>query len=143
MSDDGHTPGLAVVYDRSSEGASEMKVYLERRGVAGARWYDPVTVSNLDKAVRDGRIRRVVFHDMAFLFDAIWDEEIVFDTWLRYGVQLEFVKQADVTPESMAEWVYGNWQTWKRRHHRRQTIAGLIISVIALGLCFLINVAVP
>jgi hypothetical protein len=143
MNADERTPGLAVVLDRSSDDASEMKAYLDAHGLGHARWFDPIAVSSLDKAVRDGRIRRVVFPDVASLFEAIWDEEIVFDAWLRTDVRLDFVVQPEGTTESIVGIVYGHWQTWKRRRRRRQAAAGILISAMVLGLCFLINAVVP
>lgn len=143
MNEDERNPGLAVVCDRSGDGASGMKAHLEERGTTDARWYDSVAISKLDKDVRAGRIQRVVFPDVASLFEAIWDEEIVFDAWLQCGVQLDFVVQPECDPVSIVEQVHGHWRIWKRRYRRRQAIAGAIISAIVLALCFLINAVVP
>ena len=83
-----------------------------------------------------GRIRRVVFAGLPDLLEGIWEEEIVFEEWPD-DVRIEFVEPpGDAAIGIMA----ASWRRWRRRHRRRQAVAGAVLSAIVLAASFLLCV---
>ena len=136
--DDAPTRAVAVC-EKGGPKAAAMQAHLQAEGLADARWFTPNDVDDVDEAVRDGRVDRVVFSDLADLLDAIWDEEIQFDRWQSAGVAVSFVTPP--VPDTTASAVYESWRAWQRRHKRRRAIAGAVLTVVALAAACLLAFA--
>jgi len=119
-----------VVCDSRSPDASIMEAYLISQAYADTLWLQPRDVDEADDAVHQNRTRHVIFPNLGALLDAIWDEDIHFDRWLSAGIVVSFADPP--SKEVVPSIVYQSWQSWNRRHKRRQMIAGLILSAIAV-----------
>ncbi len=82
---------VAVLCENQGATATSVRAYLDSCNLAQARWYDPLDLDDLDQAVREGRIRRVVFPQWSTLLTGIWNGRITFEHWLSTGVRLDFV----------------------------------------------------
>jgi len=121
---------VAVVCENQGGTAASVRVYLDSRNLAQTRWYDPLDLDDLDEAVREGRIRHVVFPRLSTLLTGIWNGRIAFEHWLSGDVRLDFVTPPAAAPESLTRMIFESWRGWQRRHRRRQAIAGALLSAI-------------
>jgi len=128
---------VAVLCENQGATATSVRAYLDSCNLAQARWYDPLDLDDLDQAVHEGRIRRVVFPQWSTLLTGIWNGRITFEHWLSNGVRLDFVSPPAAEPESFTRAIFESWQCWQRRHRRRQAIAGAILSAIIVLTVFL------
>ena len=90
---------VAVVCENQGDTATSVRVYLDSRNLAPTRWYDPLDLDDLDEAVREGRIRHVVFPRLSTLLTGIWNGRIAFEHWLSGDVRLDFVTPPAATPK--------------------------------------------
>jgi len=127
----------AVLCENQGATAQSMRAYLASRNPAQTRWYDPLDLDDLDEAVREGRIHRVVFPELSTLLTGIWNGRITFERWLSGDVRLDFASPPAAEPESLTRLIFESWQCWRRQHRRRQAIAGAILSAIVVVAVFL------
>jgi len=128
---------IAVLCANQGTTAQSVRAYLDSRNLTQTRWYDPLDLDDLDEAVREGRIHRVVFPELSTLLTGIWNGRITFERWLSGDVRLDFVSTPAAGPEALARLIFESWQGWQRRHRRRQAIAGAILSAIIVMVVFL------
>ena len=133
------TETVAVVCDRRGRNTTIMEAFLQARSLAQARWYAPPDLDDVDRAVRRGDVRRVVFGDLNGLLEGIWNGELEFEQWSAVGTQLEFVEPPGQTAPAHVRTVFASWQRWSRRRRRRQLVAGVVLSVVALAAAFVLN----
>lgn len=137
MKSDESSVASAVVCAKDGPHAAAMSDFLRSHDMTKVEWFAPRDVDEVDQAVCAGRVRQVVFPNMSGLFDAIWDEDIRFDRWLSAGVDVLFV---DLPPaNATATAVFTSWRTWSQRYRRRRTIAGAVLSIIALVAGFVLS----
>ncbi|MCK4340701.1 MAG: hypothetical protein KAY37_03125 [Phycisphaerae bacterium] len=132
------TECVAVVCDRDGGDAPAMEAFLTAQGLADAEWFAPRDVDEVDQAVCTGRVRRVVFPTETQLLEALWNNEIAFEHWLASDLRLEFVKMCEPTSAAHVEAVFESWRRWQRRHRRRQFVAGIILSIVAIVAAFVL-----
>jgi hypothetical protein len=122
----------------SAGGKAVVEAWLAQRGYERVKWYAPGELHDLDRDVRRGRVGRVVFTGLPDLLEGIWEEEIEFGEWPGQ-VGIEFVEPPG---ERGVQITATSWQQWRRRHRRRQAVAGAVLSAIVLaaafGLCVLL-----
>jgi len=131
------TDAVAVLAEKQGQAAENVRAYLDAQSLAPAHWYHPTDLDHLDEAVRWGRIHRVVFPELPTLLMGIWDGRITFEHWLSNGIRLDFVSLPAAASESLIRLIFESWRSWRRRHRRRQAIAGAILSAIIILTVFL------
>ena len=131
------TDAVAVLCENQGATAQTMRGYLESQNLAHTHWYDPLNLDDLDEAVCRRRIRRVVFPQLSTLLAGIWNGRITFEHWLSSGVRLDFVSPPAAEPVTLTRLIFESWQCWHRRHRRRQSIAGAVLSAIMVATAFL------
>ena len=124
--------GATGVVCESREGRAALEAYLAERGIGQAKWFTPGELHDLDREVRRGRIGRVIFAGLPDLLAGIWEEEIELGQWPA-GVGLEF---AAPPGDDVVRITAASWQQWRKRHRRRQALAGAILSAIVLAVAF-------
>jgi len=102
--------------------------------VAGAKVYRLDQLDDLDADVREGRIERVRFVRAADLYHGIWEGDIDIAAWLARSAVIEF----EDGPAPDIRSVYESWRRWNAARRRRQAIAGIVFSAIALAACYLL-----
>lgn len=136
MSDRTQTSSIAVVCGRDSEHAAAVAGLLESLGVSQAGWHLPRAVDDVDRAVRDGHVREVVFARRADLLDAVWSRRIAFDQWRAAGVRVQLADQPEQGAIESLIPVIDSWYRWQRSQRRRQWLAGVLLSLAALVAAF-------
>jgi len=123
---------------RSGETETERRAidaHLADRGVSHATHFLPKDDDDLADALAEERFDCVVFADFDALLSMIWKGDAEMQRWQTLGIRVELATAPDGEPES--------WQTltrqmsisldrWRARHRRRQVIAALVLSLIAL-----------
>lgn len=128
---------VAAVCDRKGPRATEMQAYLAARGLT-ARWHAPRDLDDVDTAVGAGRLGHVVFLGWSDLLDGIWSGEVTYANWLSAGVKVDFVDAPADTRDACLAAVSQAWDRYRRTQRRRHTIAGLVLSIIAIAVAFAI-----
>jgi len=124
---------VAIVCDRDTAGAPAVEAYLASQGVADAAWFAPRDLDDVDRAVADGRVRRVVFPRLIDMLEGLWNEEIDAAAWLAAGVQIDLVESPSAgCPPTLLE----SCQRWRTARRARRATAGLVLSVVALAAAF-------
>lgn len=129
---------MAVVCDRHGDDAAAVAAFLQARDAATARWYAPRNLDEVDKAVRAGGVRQVVFARLDDVLEGMWDEEIMLEHWLAAGVRIELVESPEPTAHAQVQVVFESWHRWRRRHRRRQLVAGVTLSIVAMAAAFVL-----
>jgi len=95
-----------------------------------------VELDELDLAVREGRLTRVVLESPEQLLAGLWNGEIDAQTWLTAGVEVEFATKVDgsALPHLLLE----SWSVNARRHRRRRIVAGAVLRIIAIAAAFIL-----
>ena len=129
---------VAAVCQQGSPDAPAMKTYLASHGVDQAQWTAPDDVHDVDRDVRAGTIRRVVFLRPDDLLTALWDQAIAAEQWLHAEVRVEFVESPGEHADPFVTATLESWSAWQRRQRRRQVTAGVVLSAAALALAFIL-----
>ena len=127
---------VAVVCEHGGDDTAAMEAFLQTRRITEARWYPRRDLDEVDQAVRSGDVQRVVFPKVGDLLESLWNEEIAFDQWLAAGTQVEFVESPEQNTAAHVKTIIASWEQWRRLHHRRQVVAGVILSTAALAAAF-------
>lgn len=130
---------VVAVGDRDGKDAAVMEAFLQAQGATEAPWYRPGDLDDVDRAVREGRVRRVVFDNLSTLLEGVWNGDIGFRMWLAKGTQVDFAEPPGQTTSAHVRAVFESWEQWHRRRRRRQVVAGVILSLVALVAAFLLN----
>ena len=133
------------------EAAKAIKAHLGGdEAASGVRWYTIRKLHDLDRAVRDGRVRHVLLGSLSDLLDGIWEHEIDIDAWIERGVQIELAPAAgeanspaaQVSVLTLARGVNKSWQAWRARYRRRSLWTAGLITAFVLALCFVVNLLI-
>jgi hypothetical protein len=131
--------GLAVIGRKDGDDANVVRGHLRTADasgdLSGAIWFAPRDLDDLQRAVREGTVRRVVFARLDYLLVGIWDEDIDPDELRRAAV--EFAGQEDEDSPALVWHVLDRWCGWNRRRRRRQTAAGVVLIALVLAAVFL------
>ena len=130
----------AVVSDEYGV-APETASFLTAQGIGEAARFTPDRVDDLNENVIEGRVRYVVFETYERALSSIWDGDIAYTEWVKRGVELHFVRPAPIDPAAALGAMDRSWKSWNSHRLRRNAIAGLWFSIVALIVAFLLNVA--
>lgn len=98
----------------------------------------------MNAAIIAGDFHRVVFTDLDHLLVTIWKGETQWDRWRSSGVEVILVNPPDTADwPSVVDAAYASLNAWRSVRRRRQTIAAVILSVIALAAMFVLFYWVP
>jgi hypothetical protein len=157
----------------NEEAADRIQTLLGSSGAESAtRWYTPGNLHDLDRAVRDGRVRHVYLANLSDLLAGIWEHEIDFDAWIEREVQIEITEPATLSPGpqkldsriagatapqivgtpapqmtgrealDIARAVHKSWQEWRARYRKRSLLTAGVITALVLALCFVVNLVI-
>lgn len=126
-------PRCAVRLPAAETGSEPLEQYLREHNLSDASRFLPKDDDDLDAEVRDGQFDLVLFSDLETLLCATWKGEIRIDCWIETDVRIELA-----TPPATSDWrnlvpiIAVSFERWRKRQRRRQIIASLILSTIAL-----------
>ncbi len=104
-----------------------------------ADWYARRDLDEVDRGVREGRVRRVIFPAIDELLTGLMSGEIDAAAWLAAGVRIEFPERPPGDVGELGRVLLEAWQSNARRRRRAQVVAGLILSGIAILAAFILN----
>ena len=126
---------VLVVCDEQDARATTVRAYLAQRGWEQARWFAARDVDEADDLVRGGSVCAVVFPAAGDALRALWDRTADLDGWSKRGVRIELVDSPSAPDAALTD-VVAQWAAWRHRTRRRQVIAGVILSLVAIGATF-------
>ncbi|MBI4578569.1 MAG: hypothetical protein HY718_02640 [Planctomycetes bacterium] len=129
-------PAVAVC-DRRGPDAARMEAFLRSRGTS-ARWMALRDLDDVDGEVIAGRTRHVVFVSWRDLLEGIWYGEVAYGRWLAAGTRVDFVDSPGNDASECLATVSRAWDGYQRTRRRRQCVAGLVLSVIAVIAAFVV-----
>jgi hypothetical protein len=132
-------PGsIVVACDRDGPAAEQVRALLQARGAELDTWYALRDLDELDQAVRAGLVTNVLFARPEDLLNGVWNEDLALDDWVSHGVHVEFATAPPTAGSELtcAAWIAASWHGWNQRRRRRQRVAGVILSAIALVSAF-------
>ena len=130
---------VAVVCEHESQDRAAMETYLRTHQVTEAHWYPRRDLDEVNQAILSGDVQQVIFPKISDLLDGFWTDKIAFDQWLAVGTQVEFVETPEQIIAADLKTIFASWEQWRRLQRRRQIIAGIILSIVALAAAFAIN----
>lgn len=120
--------------------------YLERHGVANVIEFSETDDDDLDDALCAGDFQRVVFVNLDAMLTGVWKGHGRIDCWRAAGVAIEFVEPPGLDASAMQgillEMV-ASLAKWRQRQRRRQIIAAVVLSAVALICLAVLFVLVP
>lgn len=113
-----------------------MDAYLATHPPGELTYFLPKDDDELNNALSEGRFQRVIFADWDALMEPIWKGEAKIDAWRRAGVRIDLVTPPIDDPAAwrgLLDRTYESLTAWRRQQARRQTIAAVILSTLALA----------
>jgi hypothetical protein len=80
----------------------------------------------------------VVFVRAADLLEGIFNNEIKYSDWVTAGVPVSFIESADGDIARCMANVGEAWDRHQVARRRRQTVAGIILGIIAIAAAFVV-----
>lgn len=139
MSESNRGSGMALVCSGDPAQEPAFAALRQSDAGAGARLFRARDLNDVDDAVLAGELNRVIFARLDDLLAGCWDEVIRVDRWIAVGATIEILELPDVSGEAVARLVFASWSRWNQAKRRRQVVAGVILSVIAILAAFLLN----
>ena len=127
---------VVIVCDENGPDADAMRAFLRGESLDAVRWYGADSVDDVDRGVRSGGIGRVVLPRQSVLLEAIWGGEVDFQAWSEAEVQIDVIESSTSDIGQGLALVAASWQRWRRGQRRRQALAGLVLSALAVGIAF-------
>ena len=128
-----------VVCDPNPEDQAVVRAFLVGRKLEAARWYAEGQVDDLAREVEAGRIDRVVFLDPQTALEGVWNEQTDLLGWIsKYGVRIDCAVDSESAETGRLQTVVATWQVWRGRRKRQNAVAGILLSLIAVGAAFVL-----
>ena len=127
-------PRVAVRLPDDAAKRQAITAYLRSNGLDTAKRFAEKDDDELNAAVDSGEFERVIFTDLSDLLVTIWKGETQWDRWRSSGIEVILVN-----PPRAADWLivvdetYAGLNAWRLVRRRRQTIAAVILSIVALA----------
>ncbi len=137
----------AVCADADGADADAIRRRLLDRGATEPQWFRARDAEDVDQAVRSGAVDAVLFPDIDAVLTAMLDGFVDLDQWAARGVTLELLRapaaatdwtvRADSTlaapaPAASLRVFQCVWTKWNAVQRRRRTVAGFVLSLVAL-----------
>ena len=120
--------------ENDSERAA-LKTCLEANAPTETIHFLPKDDDDLDAELCAGHFDRVIFPSFDALLSAIWEGDARIDRWKTLGVQIQIADSDGTDPQHQLDAIqpiYASLKRWRAKRRRRQIIASLILSTIAL-----------
>ena len=115
--------------------AEALSRYLVQHGVTNAVEFSEIDDDELDEALCAGDFQRVVFINLDALLTGVWQGHGRIDRWRAAGVEIEIAEppglDSSVTQGILLE-MARSLGKWRQRQRRRQIIAAVVLSAVAL-----------
>lgn len=126
--------------------AEALARYLAQHGVVNPVEFSEIDDDGLDETLCAGDFQRAVFFNLDALLTGVWKGHGRIDRWQAAGVEIEFAEPPGIDPSAtqgiLLEMV-ASLATWRQRQRRRQIIAAVVLSAVALICLALLFLFVP
>lgn len=127
----------AIVID-TGVARADVDRFLAGQELKATKLYSTFKLDDVNTAVVEGRITRVVFSSYGAAMRGIWEGDVDFVRWQERGVAVDFVDSAPANAREQLGHMAREWTEWVSARRRRNAIAGAILSVFLLSAAFLI-----
>ncbi|OWY71251.1 hypothetical protein B7486_11685 [cyanobacterium TDX16] len=137
-------PGIAARLPDDAANRQKITAYLHSQGLDSAKRFAEKDDDELNAAIVAGDYKQVIFANLDELLVTIWKGETQWDRWRSSGIEVILVN-----PPAAPDWLsvvdaaYASISAWRSIRRRRQIIAAVILSVIALAAMFVLFYWVP
>jgi hypothetical protein len=136
----------AVRSAANDDEARALDRYFNSHRPTGVVYFAPKDADALDDDLCAGRFQRVVFARLDALLTAIWTGHAHLDQWIAAGVQIELADPPSDANPAWLEFVTtacDSLTRWRQKQRRRQIIAAIILSSLALAALAVLFLLVP
>ncbi len=130
------SPVVVVVGPAQGPDAELVRAHLKGQGGYEPEWLASGDLGDLDRAVRRGSVRCVVFPRLSQLLEALWNEEIDVAAWRAAGVRIDVAEAGASTESGSLAAVLDAWSQFRGARRWRQAVAGVLLSAVALLAAF-------
>lgn len=133
------TTTTAVLGDRDGPHATAIAAVLPSQGAGDVKWFTLRDAHDLDAAVERGEIARVMLESWDTYIAALHRGALASPRWTSGEIE---VHCADLPPAALlASRTAAAWSAEHRRTRRQRTIAGVVLSAVALAAAFFVTCA--
>src|SRR5262245_46999116 len=113
---------------------SAIDEFLASTGLRDTVEFLPKDDDELDTQARAGRFETIVYATLDDLLTAIWKGDADWGAWRQAGIRVVAADQADAGDwRDFVDLLWTSLARWRKSERRRQIIAGVILSALALG----------
>jgi len=112
-----------------------LAAYIGERPACGVVEFAPKDDDDLDVELTSGRFDRVIFASLDALLTTIWKGHAHIDRWVAAGVRIELAtpqKDDGADRQVFIMGMYDSLARWRREQRKRQIVAAVILSGLAL-----------
>lgn len=136
--------GIAVRVPDDAANRQKITAYLQFQGLDSAKRFAEKDDDELNAAILAGDYKQVIFANLDELLITIWKGETQWDRWRSSGIEVILVNPPDAADWlSVVDAAYASLHGWRSIRRRRQIIAAVILSIIALAAMFVLFYWVP
>jgi len=135
MSDSDSTHSCAIRLPAHKTEQQKLEVALGSPAWAVAAKLLPKDDDELNAELCAGKFKQVVFADLDSLLEMMWKGEVDLDRWQSAGVHVDLVSPPSGPTNGwheMARTVHRSYTRWRGEQRRRQIVAAVILSAVAL-----------
>lgn len=143
---DGPSIRCAVRRPECPEAEQIVREFLAQNGAWQAKHFLPKDDDEMNTAMMAGEFDRAVFANLDELLEAIWKGEAQVDAWEASGARIELARPPladDAQWRSMLGEMYLSLRKWRKLQRRRQIIAAIILSCLALASMAVLFLLIP
>lgn len=129
------------------ESDRRLRADLEVRRDWSTEYFLPKDDDEMNTALADGRFRHAAFLNFDALWEAVWKGEADLDAWEAAGVEIHLVEPPVANRDAWLDFVrqtYHSFKKWRTANRRRQVVAAVVLSVLALAaMAVLLSITPP
>lgn len=136
----------AVRTPASPDGELMVREFLSQNPGWQAKHFLPKDDDEMNTAMMAGEFDRAVFANLGEVLEAVWKGEAQIDAWEASGARIELASPPladDAQWRSMLGEMYLSLRKWRTVQRRRQIIAAIILSCLALASMAVLFLLVP
>lgn len=127
-----------LVSDRDPRHDPALQTSIRAAEIAESRLVDPRDLDDVDRIAAAGEVERVVFVRADDLLAGCWDAQIRVDEWPA-EIRIDVLDLPSIDARTFADVVGRSWRRWNQARRRRNAIAGVILSAIAVLAAFALS----
>ncbi len=134
---------------RAADNAEDRRAienYVRENGITEDVEFAPKDDDEMSTEILSGRFERAVFANLEALLAAIWNGDAEWNRWVSQGIKVELATPPTGSENTWHAFVSTMFESLSRyRHHkrRRQIVASIILSIVALGAMFVLFYLIP